>query len=330
MPIGYKIKMKNTPACLPIYGDSLADQSFLINGNFTFLPVLTNVPVSVDSLLKGHFDDVVLIYHWAKNELWTPAASDFDFLYPGYAYLMVNRFGTTPYTVEYPDYVPDAPHLYPVQVTKEVVNNSPWDDVQNTAQPHIFLFTENALAKMKPGDILGVFNESGECFGMAEFGDKTALYKLVAMGYNGFTSEDRGFLAGDEMQFKIYRQDDSEERDVTLIYDPDYPSSDGTFAVNGVSMVVDIVTTITTIDEPQSDSFMLNLYPNPASDVLNLVSDTKIVEVKIMNSSGQLVMQNTPNSTQLVLDVSHLSAGIYMIAVKNSHQQTTIQRVSIR
>ena len=330
MPVGYKIKMKNTPACLPIYGDSLADQSFLVNGNFTFLPVLTNIPVSVDSLLQGHFNDVILIYHWAKNELWTPAASDFDFLYPGYAYLMVNRFGTTPYTVEYPDYVPDAPHLYPVQVTKDVLNNSPWEDVQNTAQPHILLFSDNALGKLKPGDILGAFSEVGECFGMAEYNDKDALYKLIAMGYSGFTSEDRGFLAGDEMLFKVYRQDRSEEMDVTLIFDPDYPSSDGIFAVNGVSMVVDMITTITAVEEQQSDSFMLNLYPNPASDILNLVSDTKIVEVKIMNSSGQLVMQNTPNSTQAVLDVSGLSAGIYMVAVKNSHQQTLIQRVSIR
>jgi len=330
MPIGYKLKVKNTPACLPIYGDSLADQTFEVNGSFTYLPVLTNVPTDIETLFAGHLEDILLIYHWAEGQLWTPIASDFDELYPGYAYLLVNKFGYDPYTVTYPDFVPDAPHLYPIQVKKsDKANNSPWSDVKNTALPHIFLFAENAVSRLLPGDILGVFNEGNECFGMAEYGDKDAIYKLVAMGNNGISKDERGFNVNDKMTFKVYRQSTGEELEVSFIYDTQFPSSDGLYANNGVSMVKDIVISTTSITGPFAESYQLNVYPNPASVDLNIVSNQIISEIQILNNLGQVVFESNPEAKSTVVDVSMHPKGIYLVAVKSENDQVTIKRVSI-
>lgn len=329
-PVGYKLKVKNTPACLPIYGDSLVDQSFVVDGSFTFLPVLTNVPVVVDSLLQGHTDKIMLIYHWAKNQLWTPVASDFDTIYPGYAYLLVNKPGSGTYTIEYPHFVPDAPHLYPVQVEGKIANNSPWEDVQNTAQPHIFLFSDNATGKLVPGDIVGAFDQTGACFGMAEFNSKNDLYKLVAMGYSGYSSEDRGFLSGETINFRIYRPTTGEEFEVSFIYDSNYPSSNGLFASNSVSMVLDFTESATLVNNPQSEGYQLNIYPNPATDGLNIISNQKIAEIQILNSMGQVVYQTHLNDNAALVDVSKLPRGFYIVAVKQINDKITIRRVSIQ
>jgi uncharacterized repeat protein (TIGR01451 family) len=331
-PIGYKLKVKNTPACLPIYGDSLIDQTFEITGSFTYLPTLTNVPVDVETLFEGHVEDILLIFHWATSELWTPVASDFDSIYPGYAYLLVNRIGAGTYTIQYPDFVPDAPHLYPVQVpTKDAwINNSPWEDVQNTALPHIFMFTENAMNRLQPGEILGAFDEYGECYGMAEYGNSEAIFKLVAMGADVATKDSRGFDNGNEVVFRIYNQNTGIETEVDFIYDENFPSFDGTFSSNSVSMVKDILKTSTSVGEISNQDYEINLYPNPATDMLNIVSNQSIRELTITNSVGQVVYREQTGGIAATVNVSGLNKGLYFVTVHHENDRVTIKRVTIQ
>ena len=58
----------------------------------------------------------------------------------------------------------------------------------------------------------------------------------------------------------------------------------------------------------------LNVYPNPASTVLNIETSKPISEVRIYNAVGQLVaQQNLRNSQQTELNISHLQPGIYFL-----------------
>lgn len=59
-----------------------------------------------------------------------------------------------------------------------------------------------------------------------------------------------------------------------------------------------------------------SMYPNPATNTLNINSVSDIKEVKIYNTLGQLVMNQSINSNSLVLPVENLSKGIYIIAVQ--------------
>ena len=330
--VGYKINLKNTMACLPIYGDPLADQTFTVDGPFTYLPVLTNVPVSIQSLFEGHINDIMLILDWSGNKLWTPAASDFDSIYPGYAYLLVNNSGIDPYTVEFPDFVADAPLLYPAHENKNAwISNSPWAEVEKSDVPHIFTFTEQAMAKLQPGDVLGAFNKNGECFGMAEYGNTDAMYKLIAMGKNSVSTKDNGFEEGETMYFKVYNYLSGNESEVTFIFDESYPAADGTFMGNNLSLVSNILIKNTSIVQESTNTINeVNVYPNPASDQLNITSGQWIEEVTIMNTQGQEVLRMLPGDFSATLNVSDLRQGVYVVLIKNENQQITTRKISIR
>lgn len=66
-------------------------------------------------------------------------------------------------------------------------------------------------------------------------------------------------------------------------------------------------------------SRQLNLFPNPASSVVNLYfeDDTFIPEsVKIMNASGQLVLEQAWNGNQI--NIEHLQAGVYFLTLNEN------------
>jgi hypothetical protein len=62
------------------------------------------------------------------------------------------------------------------------------------------------------------------------------------------------------------------------------------------------------------------IYPNPASSQIQILTKEIIVEVKIFNELGSLVLQGT-NAT---LNVSNLSDGLYFVEVTtNTQKQVT-------
>jgi hypothetical protein len=61
---------------------------------------------------------------------------------------------------------------------------------------------------------------------------------------------------------------------------------------------------------------VLSLYPNPASDVLNVVSDREMNHVWMLNNLGQIVFEDASNSSQLQLNVREFNKGIYFVKIE--------------
>ena len=59
----------------------------------------------------------------------------------------------------------------------------------------------------------------------------------------------------------------------------------------------------------------LTYYPNPVQDKVNITYSENITSVVLYNLVGQKVMTMTPNATNVILDMSRLSAGTYMVQV---------------
>lgn len=80
--------------------------------------------------------------------------------------------------------------------------------------------------------------------------------------------------------------------------------------------------------EPEA-SMMLNLYPNPASDQLNVVCDVRgDMEVNIFDVTGRNVLstlQRASGFNTLTLDISTLENGLFFLKVK-AGDQTSVQR----
>jgi len=67
------------------------------------------------------------------------------------------------------------------------------------------------------------------------------------------------------------------------------------------------------------------IYPNPANNVLNIVSYAAGIEnIYIYSINGQLVLANEVNANQIRLNTSTLSKGVYIVDIKSKN--TSIKR----
>ncbi len=63
----------------------------------------------------------------------------------------------------------------------------------------------------------------------------------------------------------------------------------------------------------QSDIALINIYPNPVVDVLNITGLKSNGQLRIINSKGQIVLQQNTNANSLSIDVSKFVPGSYVI-----------------
>ena len=60
----------------------------------------------------------------------------------------------------------------------------------------------------------------------------------------------------------------------------------------------------------------LLIYPNPTNKILNIFHDREIIEnVKIYDLHSKIVVEQNTHKSNLVLDVTNLSSGVYFIQI---------------
>lgn len=97
----------------------------------------------------------------------------------------------------------------------------------------------------------------------------------------------------------------------------------GTDAISQTVTVTGIGVTELTTDNT------VKVYPNPASDLLNIISDASINEISIVNTAGQVVFNmNNVNSSKTQLDLGALVSGMYMVNVQ-TEKGTARTQISI-
>jgi hypothetical protein len=67
----------------------------------------------------------------------------------------------------------------------------------------------------------------------------------------------------------------------------------------------------------------VNIYPNPATDNLNLNLSETIVRVKVLNALGQVVMTNDVNAMDTRINTSNLESGIYFLTIETAGSTIT-------
>jgi hypothetical protein len=61
-----------------------------------------------------------------------------------------------------------------------------------------------------------------------------------------------------------------------------------------------------------------SLYPNPARDIINLVSGSKINTVRVFDVNGRLVFSQSYNANQVILDVNNFKNGLYIMQISTN------------
>lgn len=77
-----------------------------------------------------------------------------------------------------------------------------------------------------------------------------------------------------------------------------------------------------------NNSVDFKVFPNPASDVVNIETTGSISKVEIYNSLGQLVLSSVGNKTQI--DVSGLNTGFYIMKITGEDAMVSTQKIMIK
>lgn len=66
---------------------------------------------------------------------------------------------------------------------------------------------------------------------------------------------------------------------------------------------------------------MVKLYPNPATNTLNvLVDESQVKTIAVTDMTGKIVMQQSVIGSLNVLQVASLSSGMYLLQISNGQQ----------
>ena len=97
-----------------------------------------------------------------------------------------------------------------------------------------------------------------------------------------------------------------------------------TITVTGDATYIATFIPATNIEE--NVALEISLFPNPASDILNITSSETISEIEIVNVMGQVVKRIEVNADNAVCDVEDLKAGVYVVRISTASATLSQQR----
>lgn len=127
------------------------------------------------------------------------------------------------------------------------------------------------------------------------------------------------------LSYNIYRDDVLLSNTPSLQYH-DYPVANGmhTYCVTAVydggeSARTCVNTWITTGLEPTTEA-SYRVYPNPATEVINLISPVVFKEVRLINDLGKVVYSNSYNGVNLKILTAGLRSGLYIMQIVTDNE----------
>jgi hypothetical protein len=111
---------------------------------------------------------------------------------------------------------------------------------------------------------------------------------------------------------------------VNSVYTFDMGPGVNQWGKNRFELILNAKSTTTSFEDKQSSiiNTKMVVYPNPASDVLNISinnSSFKNSSISIYNISGNEVLSSTMMGTSTQLNIESLSNGVYFVKVKNEN-----------
>jgi hypothetical protein len=303
--LGYKVKF-SAPIYFVYTGNPTESQSVTLTPGIHFIPVLSDVPVLVNDVLVPHSADIQFVFdimnggvYWPEGGIVPGMNGSFTELYPGYGYLIkvINTI-----TIDFN--VGDASGKIAEKAVPQITNPAGWNTVSRTGEQHIISVT--GTQNLETGDVIGVFDASLTCAGMAVY-DGVSPLPLVVYGNDITTSAKDGMNAQEALTIKAYRQ--GIEMDASAVYDQNIVNHDGLFVSNGLSVISDLKFGATGVNDANNSTY--SIFPNPSTGQFTLSVAGKN-EILITNAAGQMVYSTVSNGSTII-DLSAQPKGVYFI-----------------
>ncbi|NCA85739.1 MAG: T9SS type A sorting domain-containing protein [Clostridia bacterium] len=288
----------------------------------SYLPVHSRNVVSAADVFEPLGASLFAVFSMDYSGIYWPSYGVYTLqnLIPGSAYLVVmNAPGVADFDV------PAVSAMVP-KYTNVPTNMTSWNDMVLTATQHNIAFTADALAGLQIGDVIGAFNEYGQIAGMVEVTSLRDNLVLRAFGDNPATEAVEGFVEGDLISFKVWRNGVEITADATFA--ANMPNQN-VFAKDGISAVEGLKAGVTAIND-LSTELTANLYPNPATDVVNINTNFVISNVKVINYVGQVIFESNPAQEDFQINTSNLVSGMYFVQIENTEGYVITKRLTIK
>lgn len=304
---GYKVKV-DQPCEVLFVGEEPEDQSVALPQGWSILSVLSSVPVSAEEVFAPLGNNVIIVKSIASSGIYWPGAGVYTMqnVLPGKAYMIAIN---NPDVVDFSVATTKSGAVIPTELP-----DTPWKDVLPTPNSHTVALQPSAMKDMETGDVIGAFSANGLCVGVTIVDSPSSALALSVYGDDPTTAGIDGMLEGENIYFKLYSLSDDEVMDLKASFATSVPDK-GNYATNGLSIInaLEMETGIV-----ETGILPVHIYPIPAKDRITLDPGMdRSYSYTILDLAGNIVLNSIDCIHISTINVSTLSAGVYMIRVES-------------
>jgi hypothetical protein len=295
------------PTQLVVEGYPTLGPQMNIPQGWSIMPVWRQEAVSSTDLFEQLGGNLIIAISLTFTEAYWPDGNIFTLeqLIPGGAYLVkLNTAATVDWSL--------AGTVGNVLPPPDPENKTTWPDVAFSGNFHLISISTEVLNLLQEGDFIGVFDADGGIAGMVELESSTYNMLLRANGVDPMLERNSGLTNGSTMHFRVYRPSTGEEFDIQPDFCPEMPHANQ-FYTYGMSMIEGVYDDKASSVQNQLAAPVINIFPNPASDFIQIESDMMIKAVQVLSLTGQQLIASEINALQKQLDISHLNTGAYIV-----------------
>ena len=92
---------------------------------------------------------------------------------------------------------------------------------------------------------------------------------------------------------------------------------------------VTVTRTVNVVETLSYENYILSqfkVFPNPSEDYINIVSPFTVLNIDIYDINGKSVLKSKENNKELIINISKLKTGIYMILINKNHKFKIIKK----
>ncbi|NCA85524.1 MAG: T9SS type A sorting domain-containing protein [Clostridia bacterium] len=312
---GYKIRV-TAPSQLILAGSEVTDKTVTFNQGWTLMPVLSKCNLYHTDITSQIGNKLVVMKDvggtgvlWPQMGIYTLAIFQ-----PGFAYMACVNESCTATFPACPIYKQDI--LPEVNITH---NPSPWPEPGAAPGSHLVAFTSAVLQHFTEGNVIAAFDQQGVCCGVMPVGNTNQNQVMSIFGKQDIAQSNQGEGEREMMLFKMWSIQSDEVSQLKAHFDNNYPSHDGRYIANGISVVDNL--DVLPGDDPGNLRNEPLFHPNPAHDFINIAAQFHAPDavVTISDATGKVLFINSSGSPRI--NISGLASGFYFVTVSTSAEK---------
>jgi hypothetical protein len=311
---GYQIKALNG-FDVTLTGSKIADHTVVIPQGWSLLPVLVACETPVDDMFSA-FADLTIVKQVAGVHLYRPSynINTLGNLIPGKAYFVALNEAVG---IEFPACNNKS---YNQQPQPAFAINTSWNDPSFSASTHSILFPSKVIAssEINSGDVIGVFDVYGVCYGMLEIASPDQSIALTAFGSDLLAGSIAGFDYGEQFQFRVFRPATQEEMILDVEFDPALPNM-ASFSPQGMTAAKSLK--LKALGVNKFTDIQINVFPNPTTGIFNLSMShwPEKTQIQLLDTRGQAIklyeFNSRPDGHSQTFNLSHLRMMVYFVKI---------------